>query len=48
VLADLTAARELQLWTVATDRGSAELRARELLARFHALRDTADLVRETA
>jgi hypothetical protein len=48
VLADLTAASELQLWTVVTDRGSAELRARELLARFHALRRTADLVRETA
>jgi predicted kinase len=48
VLADLTAARQLQLWTVPTDRGSADLRARELLARFQSLRGTADLVRETA
>ncbi len=48
VLAELTAARGPQLWTVATDGGSADLTARELLARLHALRGTADVARETA
>ena len=48
VLTELTAADGLQLWTMHTDRGSADLQARELLDRLRALSAIAHQPRKIA